>query len=183
MHVNKRRRRGTPETDVDDILLHYRLVESQLPPDRSYAVGYLAQITGLAEAFAKTRDELSATSGDDADGDPDRQAKNVHTLEGHRQTMAGVVPRLYQLLSNTVEGESERGQAYGPGDAPTKYDVVVEAIRGVLHGAPWLWVGDAFVTADQARAVGVNCFQKQRPILRVLRTEVVTVKNTKLGPP
>ncbi|CAN0159855.1 unnamed protein product, partial [Hapterophycus canaliculatus] len=54
----------------------------------------------------------------------------AHALEGHRQTMAGVVPRLYQLLSNAVEADDARVQA-------------------VLCGKPWLWVGDGFVPADQ----------------------------------
>lgn len=69
--------------------------------------------------------------------------------------MAGVVPRLYQLLSNAVEGDgaAEAGQWRGGGDASTGVTVntISDRIRAVLHSAPWLWVGDAFVPADQVR--------------------------------
>lgn len=71
--------------------------------------------------------------------------------------MAGVVPRLYQLLSNTVEADEAgaRPQGGGGGDgAPipaTATGVITEGIRAVLNGKPWLWVGDAFVPADQVR--------------------------------
>lgn len=69
--------------------------------------------------------------------------------------MAGVVPRLYQLLSNAVEADDARarsqesgGSGSGSGGNPGK-GVATEGIRAVLHGKPWLWVGDAFVPADQ----------------------------------
>lgn len=117
------------------------------------------QVTGLADEFAKVRNKLTAPdraqTGSNApeakDGAPSSSARNAHILEGHRQTMAGVVPRLYQLLSNAVEtnAEGERGQDNEFLAAARQGRI--ESIKEVLHGTPWLWVGDAFVPADQAR--------------------------------
>lgn len=66
--------------------------------------------------------------------------------------MAGVVPRLYQILSNAVEADEARTRSQkggGGGNNPGAGMVVTERVRAVLHGKPWLWVGDAFVPADQ----------------------------------
>lgn len=67
--------------------------------------------------------------------------------------MAGVVPRLYQLLSNSVEADDAgaRSQEVGGGTPAAGTGVLTEKIRAELHGKPWLWVGDAFVPADQVR--------------------------------
>lgn len=114
------------------------------------------QVTGLADEFSGVRDELVAAprraSAKNASASSGSK-QSAHTLEGHRQTMAGVVPRLYQLLSNAVEGHSE-GERRGGDDAAAKHRATIEGIQGVLHGKPWLWVGDAFVPADQAREDG-----------------------------
>lgn len=123
------------------------------------------QVTGLAETYSSAREALEAES-DVAAGDANTEvsprknaaATNAHTLEGHRQTMAGVVPRLYQLLSNAVEADDARArshsqESYGGGNGSPGAGVTVstEGIRAVLHGKSWLWVGDAFVPADQVR--------------------------------
>lgn len=80
---------------------------------------------------------------------------NAHALEGHRQTMAGVVPQLYQLLSNAVEAEDAR--ELGAEGKESDRSAVTEDIRAALHEVPWLWVGDAFVPADQASYQGRVC--------------------------
>lgn len=124
-------------------------------------------MTALAETFASNREKLEASGaagGDGKVGDENKATpkENAHTLEGHRQTMAGVVPRLYQLLSNAVEAE----EAQGPGaEGEASRGVVTEGIRAVLHEVPWLWVGDAFVPADQVR--GFCCFALRSPFLRL----------------
>lgn len=113
------------------------------------------QVTGLAETFSAAHEKLNVVDnggeggGNTNETSPEEKA-NAHTLEGHRQTMAGVVPRLYQLLSNTVEAEDTSARSQEGGDTTgAGAGVMTEGIRGVLHGKPWLWVGDAFVPADQ----------------------------------
>lgn len=117
---------------------------------------FTTKVTALAETFTKVRKALEATPAATAaagvaggDGDIPSPQQNAHTLEGHRQTMAGVVPRLYQLLSNAIEAEDAQGQGT-EGGAGRK--MITDGVRVVLHEASWLWVGDAFVPADQARA-------------------------------
>ena len=58
------------------------------------------------------------------------------------------MPKLYQLLSNAIEADdaSRSGLEGNTGPGST-----TESIRAVLHEAPWLWVGDGFVPADQVR--------------------------------
>ncbi|CAN0436052.1 unnamed protein product [Scytosiphon promiscuus] len=64
--------------------------------------------------------------------------------------MAGVVPRLYQLLSNAVEADDARARSQRESaDGNPGTGVVTEGIRAALYGKPWLWVGDGFVPADQ----------------------------------
>lgn len=125
-------------------------------------------MTGLAETYSSAGETLEAETDAAAAGDtktelsPGKNSthnnnKTTHTLEGHRQTMAGVVPRLYQLLSNAVEADDEGARAHSqesggnPGTRTAGMAVATERIRAVLHGNPWLWVGDAFVPADQVR--------------------------------
>ena len=128
-------------------------------------------MTGLAETYSSVRETLeadSATAAAAVAGDtktpPGKSGTNAHTLEGHRQTMAGVVPRLYQLLSNAVEADDARKQSqemsssYPGAEMMAGTGVASEGIRAVLHGKPWLWVGDAFVPADQARLSFCNGF-------------------------
>lgn len=62
--------------------------------------------------------------------------------------MAGVVPQLYQLLSNAVEADDAREP--GTENKESSRGALTEDVRAVLHEVPWLWVGDAFVPADQA---------------------------------
>lgn len=83
--------------------------------------------------------------------------QNARILEGHRQTMAGVVPRLYQLLSNAVEAHDARQQK---GDVTTNSTSLarMEGVREVLNDASWLWVGDAFVPADQVTSLDAKLF-------------------------
>ncbi|CAM9585905.1 unnamed protein product, partial [Chrysoparadoxa australica] len=57
--------------------------------------------------------------------------------ESYRQTLAGVVPTLYQHLSNA--GQSHR----------IRCSSIAERLRKALHESPWLWMGDRFVTASQ----------------------------------
>lgn len=125
-------------------------------------------MTGLAETYSSARETLEAGSAAAAAGDTTteppagKNGTSAHTLEGHRQTMAGVVPRLYQLLSNAVEADDARKRSQemsggdGSGNPGTRTGMVTgvatEGIRAVLHGKPWLWVGDAFVPADQVRS-------------------------------
>lgn len=123
----------------------------------------MRQVTGLAETYSTARETLEAESAAAAaaagDGKTEpssgKNGTSAHTLEGHRQTMAGVVPRLYQLLSNAVEADDARARSQemsgGNGSPGAGVAVATEGIRAVLHGKPWLWVGDAFVPADQVR--------------------------------
>lgn len=71
--------------------------------------------------------------------------------------MAGVVPRLYQLLSNAVEEDGTGGGRHGAVGEGGNVAAVAEAIRTVLHGKPWLWVGDAFVPTDQVKNLPCPC--------------------------
>lgn len=100
----------------------------------------------MAEVFSETREALKQEA--------DVTEQNDRFLEGHRQTMASVVPRLYQLLSNAVEAHDARQQR---GDATTNSTSLarMDGVREVLNDASWLWVGDAFVPADQ-----VTSFEK-----------------------
>ncbi|CAN0549229.1 unnamed protein product, partial [Ectocarpus sp. 12 AP-2014] len=111
------------------------------------------QVIGLAETFSAAREALEgapAETGGDGDDKATSLRDNAHTLEGHRQTMAGVVPRLYQILSNAVEADEARSRSpEGSGGGNNPGVMVTERVRAVLHGKPWLWVGDAFVPADQ----------------------------------
>ncbi|CAM9133150.1 unnamed protein product, partial [Laminaria digitata] len=120
------------------------------------------QVTALAETFSELREKLlptessstappaTAADGDSKGGDGTSSSpqQNARTLEGHRQTMAGVVPKLYQLLSNAVDADDARRSGVDGNTGPGRE---TESIRAVLHEAPWLWVGDGFVPADQAR--------------------------------
>lgn len=127
-----------------------------------------AQVTGLAETFSANRKVLEASAtdipstggavsaGQGVSASASPRSQDTHTLEGHRQTMAGVVPRLYQLLSNAVEADDARGLER---ENEATRPVVTQALRSVLHGASWLWVGDAFVPADQVRLL-LLCISK-----------------------
>lgn len=126
----------------------------------------VAQVIGLAETFSAAREALEAAPADTGGGGDDKTTSpgdNAHTLEGHRQTMAGVVPRLYQILSNAVEADEarSRSQEGGGGGGNNPGVVVTERVRAVLHGKPWLWVGDAFVPADQV----MKKYKKSRVVI------------------
>lgn len=99
--------------------------------------------------------------------------------------MAGVVPRLYQLLSNAVEADDARARSQESGGTPPGTGVM-EGIRAVLHGKPWLWVGDAFVPADQVRQTAVFLFLRVRdaivPVKGIFKVGVGG-KSSLLSPP
>lgn len=121
----------------------------------SFTLYLSKQVTALAAMFTKNREQLEASSSaKDTGGDSSVPSpeKNAHTLEGHRQTMAGVVPQLYQLLSNAVEADDARETGAESKDSDHRM-ALTEGVRAVLHELPWLWVGDAFVPADQASVV------------------------------
>ncbi|KAG5176706.1 hypothetical protein JKP88DRAFT_265343 [Tribonema minus] len=73
----------------------------------------------------------AAGSGSAAVAVPDTTEKGI---EAAQQMLAGIVPRLYQFLSDALEVR------HTPADI----------IRNPLHAAPWLWVGaGGFVPADR----------------------------------
>lgn len=111
--------------------------------------------------YAKVRDQLQASSSSLIAPPPERRGRS---LEKNRRTMAGVVPKLYQLLSKAFEADDAGEPATGSCESDRR--AVAEAVRAVLHEVPWLWVGDSFVPAAQA-SVERHCGHSRRGIYGV----------------
>jgi hypothetical protein len=93
--------------------------------------------TAAAAADDAAADDAAADDDDDASAAPgsDRPGGAAEVAALQRK-LAAAVPKLYACL----DGLTSRGD--------------VAAVREVLGGARWLWVGTQFVTADQVRARG-----------------------------
>lgn len=107
------------------------------------------QVAALAATYTNVRDRLQASSSSSIASPPETYA---YTLQGIRQIMAGVVPKLYQLLSKAFEADD--GEELATGSCGSDRGAVAEDVRAVLHKVPWLWVGDSFVPAAQASVEG-----------------------------
>jgi hypothetical protein len=110
---------------------------------RGRSEGSISAEGAAAAAASASTASTAADYDDDDDDDADASAAPGSDRQGGaaevaalQRKLAAAVPKLYACL----DGLTSRGD--------------VAAVREVLGGARWLWVGTQFVTADQVRARG-----------------------------